>query len=235
MRIRINKSYILFYLDIFLIFFVRILTSMGFPSVLNFGHYILTLIIWFLSIFDKNQKIHYIDIIIILFTICVAVSGFLNSVGFVNVFLEILLLTQPFMIGEATIKKYNNISIIKHSLFFVSFTNLLFAFGEYIRGGRSDDIKGIFIGMNAGHHVCGAVAIITILYVLFSEKINAKTVLYCIVQFFVVLMCDNKQSIAVLLFSLVVIGIIHISRNIIKNFYFGCKPLNSLTADQPCK
>ena len=207
-----RKLYNWFIFSLSLIFFSRIFDVIGIPSVINFVHYGVFATIWIVILFRNYRKVDLITIKLLILLIIVFCSSFFNSVSIVNAFLEFLLLSQPFIIMIIYYKLDNPKKIqLESYLLLVAKINMVFSYIQYFLLGKTgDEIKGIFLNMGAGHHVNGAIALIVAMYLLWSRKLSIKIIIYSLAQLTIVFLCDNKQSIAALLISSLILFVINI-------------------------
>lgn len=198
----------LFLVGLVFLFFSRILVAIGFPSLIDFFHYFYFAVIFFYNFFIDalEKKLSGIQKFIVglwLFLICTTI---LNQVGLINAIISCLTISQPFIliyfckgIHRAELEKFLN---------FVFLANAIFAYVEYfILGYRVDNVKGIFLNMGAGHHICGAVAIIAMIYYFCKFRKTLFKVFPILFQFFVVFFCDNKQSLFVFVCAFIVMAL----------------------------
>jgi hypothetical protein len=227
------------FVGFFLIFFSRLFSNK--LAILNFIHYPYFLILFLLSMFLEKKK-HYerkvIFVFFLFFAICFSalINGFGNGL---NSILEFLLICEPFLIACClfSISRKKASFICRKTLFSVDLCTIIFSFFQFfVLGYRNDSVKGIFLSMGAGHHINGAICIITIIYCFFllnfeKKTKNQKTIFRLTVLILancaVVVFCDNKQSILVLLASLIIAWIIlnHRLKNVVKflfYFLFAC-------------
>ncbi len=156
-------------------FFPRVLTLLKFPSVVNLLHLgIVPLVCGFTISETRTRSKRQIEIskamlfgLIILFTVMIA-SALLNNAGVINVIVDFLLLTEPFMLLLALISipmSPINFKHFKSLLIYSGFINTLFAFIQrYVLNmqlglGGEDNIKGVFIAQGAGHVIGASVAL----------------------------------------------------------------------------
>ena len=135
-------------------------------------------------------------------------SALLNGAGVINVILEFLLLSEPFMIlalmtgslwSPASTRKI--IRVISALMFL----HLIFAYTQILfLTSNADEVKGLFIAMGAGHHVGGAVALTAAVY--FVVTSSPKSVFMRLVFPFllatIVIISDSKQVVLVFGLSL---------------------------------
>lgn len=188
----------LFLTGLVFLFFSRILVAMGFPSLIDFFHYFYFAVIFFYGFFIDalEKKLSGIQKFIAGLWLVLIGTTILNQVGLINAIISCLTISQPFILIYFC-KGINRVELEKF-INFIFLANAIFAYVEYfILGYRVDNVKGIFLNMGAGHHICGAVAIIAMIYYFCKFRKIFFKVFLMVFQFFVVFFCDNKQSLFV--------------------------------------
>ena len=189
----------------------RPLTDFGLPFFVNFLHYPFVLVLYLTTIlFPRRTYDKFFPGLTILFFV-ISMSALLNGAGVINVILEFMLLSEPFMIlalmtgslwTPASTKKLTRI------ILFLMFLHLILAYTQFPMTSNPDDVKGLFVAMGAGHHVGGAVALTAAVYFLITSP--PKSVFMRLVfPFFlatIVIISDSKQVILVFGLSLGVMG-----------------------------
>lgn len=214
----LNKSYFII-LGLSIMFFSRILETIGFNSLINFVHYAYFFILYILYYFIDvcNKRTTKIQNYILFLIIYISLSTIFNSVGYLNAVISFFIISQPFMLISLMVNI--DFKIIEKFLHFIFIINAVFAYFQYIiLGYRVDEVKGIFLNMGAGHHICGAVAILAMIYYFCRIKKPSMKWLAIALQFIVVFLCDNKQSLFVLIVSfiaLIIIGRIPLRKKVI--------------------
>lgn len=198
-------------------FYPRVLTLLKFPSIVNLLH--LGIVPWlcgFTLLKTRTKSKSQIAIskailfgLIVLFTVMVA-STLLNNAGVINVVVDFLLLSEPFMLllvivsipmSSAKVEQFRTLLICS------GFINTLFAFVQryvfnmHLRQGLSDNIKGVFIAQGAGHVISASVALTFGVYYFISAKtvpiwLRAAVLL---ATFWHMLLADAKQVLLTLL------------------------------------
>ena len=195
----------LFLFGLCLIFFSRILVAIGFPSVIDFLHYVYFATIFLYSLIKSiilKQETGLQKYTIVLFCI-ILFSTILNGHGILNALISFLTISQPFILIYLCIGINKNILLRFLNAIFI--LNGAIAYIEYlILGQRVDDVQGLFIGMGAGAHICGAVSLVAIVFYLSLYKKTYKYFL-CLFQAMVVFFSDNKQSLFLLLIALALV------------------------------
>jgi hypothetical protein len=202
-------------------FYPRVLAAMKIPSVVNFLHFgcILLLLIFTLPRIRSRLQTRISSLILYgLYAILlvISVSAFWNNAGVVNLVLDFLLLSEPFILLLAIVGLRMNAGSIQRFhwvLIGSSVINSLFAYVQYfvlklqIAGGP-DAIKGVFLNQGAGHHVGGAVALTSAVYIFNQPVIRSLWVKIFLAMMFIPQtfpMSDSKQVIVVFLGSMVLL------------------------------
>lgn len=203
MRIKLN-SLNLTYWCILCLLGSRLLVALGFPSIFNFLHFAILIIIVVLKITKEKLCKNGYTICLLVMTTLILVSSILNVIAPLNTALTILILLEPFIL-VANCEKWNeNYCIrIENMLTIFSLVNLVLSYFQYfILHLRDDDVRGIFLRMGSGGHLNGAFSIVMAIYYIYiarkyekNPKIRAGLYTISILCLFIVIMCDNKQSI----------------------------------------
>jgi hypothetical protein len=213
------KSSILLLLTFATAFFPRVITTIGFPSVVNFVHFgfitalcVLTLPRTPIKIWNRiSIKIWFGLFILLVFII---VSGIFNSAGIINVILDFVLLSEPFVLLVAMISIPMTEASIKQFRFWMmlfAFIHLFFIYFQYFilrlhTIGGPDTIKGVFLRQGAGHHVGGAVALTAAIYFFVTFKISIWLRILVAIAFAAdIAFSDSKQVVVVFLVSLIIL------------------------------
>lgn len=209
------KTSALVLLTIATAFFPRVFTAIGFPAVINFLHFALTIVICSLVIPRTHGEVwHSISKKLLLglyiLLLVMTASAFLNSAGVINIFLNLLLLGQPFalliaIVGISTSRI--NIKQMRFWLIFFAFVHFcFFTFQYFILNLRDDDVKGVFLGQGAGHHVGGAIALTAGIYFFVTCKLPTWIRLFVGVAFAAdIVYSDSKQVLVAFALSLVIL------------------------------
>lgn len=203
-------------------FFPRIFNSMGFPSIINFLHFITVplacgIVIVTTTVKDRKQIAisQALGVGLLFLLMSMTASALLNKAGLINVILEFLLFAEPFMLLLAIICIPFSLKSLKRFrawiLGFIAI-HIFLAFAQYILitagvlAVRSmqpvDNIQGVFYLSGSGHVVAASVSLSFGLYFLLSFK-NAPFWLRTSVfgaTFLQLLFADAKQ--VVLVFSI---------------------------------
>ena len=198
-------------------FFPRLLTYFGAPSFLNFVHFLIVPVFFFIVIFTtkvKAKKQVYIFQEMALASCallaCTILSGLINHAGIANVFLQYMLLIEPFMMLLAIIAiplVAEPLNKFRKWLFGFAIFNLVLALiqsvllpmGIYPRRGGTiqDNIAGVFASGSgsAGNYVSCTVSVYFALYLF---KYSKSTPLWLrisvlLAAFYQTYVSDSKQ------------------------------------------
>lgn len=204
------------YILLILIFFSRLMVSLGLPSIFNHFHFIFVIFFTYYSIlykYEKNKLLY----LIILYSFVVLISGIINSSSFSNIIIYILITSEPFLIFYIfSIFKLENkdINFFKKFIFFVIFFNLFLIYYQYFfLGLRNDEVRGVFFNLGSGAHVTSAVCTLLALYFWFFPIFSYKIFNYLIVLILISsnFLSDAKQN-------LITYGLAFISYYVFKSF-----------------
>ncbi len=168
-------------------FFPRFLSSFGAPSAINFVHFIVIptsvgIAIFTTQVKDRKQIAMIGELVfgIGILLGCMTASALLNHAGIINIFLDLILLGEPFIFLLAIMAVpvgSKNIKRITHWLFGFALFNLLLALAQSIllpigiypkpQGGTiQDNIVGVFGGGggNAGNYISCTISLYFALY-----------------------------------------------------------------------
>ncbi|PMB26032.1 hypothetical protein [Fischerella thermalis] len=203
-------------------FLPRVLDAVGFPSVVNFAHFVfipLAGIFTFLQIRSKirvQMALELLTALLILLAI-VIFSALLNKAGVVNVFLDFMLRAEWFIFLLAMISiTPTEKSLRRLRFWFLSFAfiNIFFAFVQKFilrwgegRPAAGDFITGVFLGQGAGCDVSSGVSIIFAIYYFTSSKksplwIRIAVAVFAIIHLFIT---DAKSHLLVFLVALILV------------------------------
>ena len=204
-------------------FFPRILQSMGAPAPINFLHFIIVPIVCSLVVFSvRGQNRKQLSIVralmvglVVLFTIATA-SALLNNAGLVNVFLGLMIISEPFLFLIALI----SIPFTQESL--TRFKNWILSFGaihlglalsqkvgletgllRYTQMTLEDNIQGVFYLSSGGHVVGASASLVFGLYYYISARTAPLWIRISILVAILgqILFADTKQVILVALLA----------------------------------
>ena len=202
-------------------FFARILTALGAPAVVNFVHFGLAIgfVALVLPAVGGAARALVLGLLSLLCVICL--SALWNDAGVVNALLDFLLLSEPFLLllllapsagrtmAPARLRRVHAI------LAAFVMVHVAFAYHQVVVAGlTADDVKGVFLGQGAGHHVGGAVALSAAVYLAWRAGFGpplARVPIALLVAGVTVL-SDSKQVIAVFVGSLVVLALTRADR-----------------------
>jgi hypothetical protein len=187
----------------------RIFPSIGLPGITKFMHFSLTLVC-FVAILphinlERSRSLLY-GLLLLLWAI--AISALVNSAGLLNVILDFLILSEPFMLLILIMNEKMSQHIVKRwrlCLVALVLLHSSMAYYHFVTVGfiNPDLVKGLFLEQGAGHHVAGAVALTAAVYLWARFKISIPIRLaICILLSGVVIVSDSKQVVGVFLVSL---------------------------------
>lgn len=201
-------------LVLLLLLLPRPLTYLGLPFFVNFLHFFFVFALYLIVlVFPVRSYDQFFPRLALLFVV-ICMSAILNGAGVINIFLDFLLLSEPFMIlALMTRLSWSPSQTYKLTrlVFYLMLLHLVFAYVQFLfLGADSDDVKGLFVAMGAGHHVGGAVALSAALFFFASfppQAVFKRLVLPGLLATIVVL-ADAKQVILVFGISLGIIAIL---------------------------
>mgnify|MGYP006285454511 CR=1 FL=1 len=203
-------------------YFPRLLESIGFPSPINFVHFVTIPFACWVSVTKSCSKDHQQIIaswmifyglgilILVMFT-----SAFVNDAGLINIIVDFLLIGEPFVLiltMACVPMNSKRVAWFRKWLIRFGFCNLVWATGQYIlfmvlgmhpKSGNPDYIQGVFYHSGGGHVVSASVSLTFGLYYCISEK-NAplwKRVTPLIWGIWQMLVADAKQVLLVFLIA----------------------------------
>lgn len=198
-------------------FLSRILSGVGFPSIVNFTHFAFIPFVFGVAL-GTSRSTSRLQILltkqllfglIILFAINI-VSALVNDAGVINAVIEFLLLSEPFIFLIALTclpLRIKHTERLRVWLQYFAFINLFFALFQglvlRLQTINPDHIKGVFIGQGAGHVVGASVSLTFGTYFLFCNKKYSfwqrqGVFLLCCVH---VILADAKQVFLVFLLA----------------------------------
>lgn len=186
-------------------FFPRILGELiGLHKFFYFMHFPLVLIVFFLS-FHKSEREHRIFYFgLIALMISIVLSAVINQAGIINIILDMILLSEPFLFFAAIVNsrwEKESIILFKRLLFLSVLFHIALAYYQWaVLGYAGDDVEGVFYKMGAGAHLAGAIALSAAVYFCSAFDMPLLHRLAVFISFFiVVIISDSKQVIAVFL------------------------------------
>jgi len=196
-------------------FFPRIIAAAGVPSAINFLHFLIVPFALFVAISKTRTKDRtQIAISWELITACVLMLGvmiasaLLNKAGEINVFLNYMILVEPFMILLAIIcipLSKENYQKIRAWLLISCVINLFVSFiqkplldtGRLSAHGytKEDAVQGVFYISGAGNYVSCSISLAVALYYFFNAKTAPmwQRIFWIFAAFYQVLISDSKQ------------------------------------------
>jgi hypothetical protein len=209
-------------------FYPRVLAAMKIPSVVNFLHFAFIALLLVFTLPRIRSRVHVgisTDLIYGLYAILliISASAFWNTAGVINVVLDFLLLSEPFILLLAIVGLRMSSSSIRRFhwvLIGSAVINTLFAYAQYfvlkvqIVGGP-DAIKGVFLNQGAGHHVGGAVALTSAVYIFNQPIIRSFWMRVFLFMFFfpqTFPMSDSKQVIVAFIVSMIILTLTNVKK-----------------------
>ena len=198
-----SSSKICFYV-LLIIVSTRLLTSVGFPTLINFINFPLSLILFLIH----TKKLKYTDTtlfyLIILLGFFILFSGLINYSGIINISLQILLYVSFFLFFISFVSTEWNIESInffKKGLTFIFIINILFSYYQiFLQGKMGDGVHGIAINLGTAAHLNGAICLISFLFFIFyynNEKKNLSYIL-AFINLPIIFYSDAKQVLLVI-------------------------------------
>ena len=199
-------------------FFPRVLTALGAPSLINFLHFILAtvLFVWLLPKIRSYLSLKTVGSLFALFGI-ISASAVLNRAGVINIFLDFLLLAEPFMLLLAIINaRMSPTKAEQLQTWLTRFALINLFFGLFqaliLRPLNPDDVKGVFIAQGAGHVVGASVSMTFAIYYFVVAKaqpfwLRTLVVIAALVH---TARADAKQVLFVFLAALVILMLLRL-------------------------
>lgn len=187
------------------LFFSRPLDVLGAPEIINFAHFGLVPIVCVLALFTSQTKdrhqitaIWAIIVGLVIFFATMLVSALVNKAGMINVFIDFLLLTEPFIMLLAVISIPLSLTSFKYlqtGLVGFAFFNLFMAFFQFyiLRTSNPDFIYGVFFSV-AGATTSAIVSLTLGLYYFVSANTVSLWVRICVLAavFWQIIISDTK-------------------------------------------
>jgi hypothetical protein len=181
--------------------FPRVLTAAGAPSALNFAHFAIAAPLVLLALPEMRSAIGrrlLVKLGALLFAI--AASALHGGAGELNAVLDFVLLSEPFLfLLLVTSRPMSALQLRRFRLAVLAFSALHVLLGV-VQGAVlhriHDDVKGVFLGQGAGHHVGGAVSLIAAAYLCIgrdSREPRALRVLAVALCWWESVLSDSKQ------------------------------------------
>ncbi|MBQ0799823.1 MAG: hypothetical protein KBT63_11115 [Porticoccaceae bacterium] len=160
--------------------FSRVASYVGFPSVINFVHFPLVFLSFVLVIRASKSAITkpFLYAGIVLFLL-ILFSSIINEAGFVNALLDFVLLMEApvFALCIISVKwSGKGVLIFRRGMVFVAIVHLMFIlYQRFVQGYSGDDVEGLLIGMGAGSHLSGAIALsLAVYFILLGEELYGR-------------------------------------------------------------
>lgn len=206
-------------------FLARLIEALGVPAAVNFLHFATVPIACGVTLAkarSKNQRqltiVQEILLGLLVFLVLMCASGLLNNAGLINVVLNYLMLTEPYLLLLAIAcipMSLKSTETLRCWLERFGFLNLLLAFVQrfvlnlHLHEGLEDNIKGVFLKQGSGHVVGASVSLTFGTYYLFTAKerplwLRLSVFLATVIH---VLISDAKQVLAVFLAAMVLLFI----------------------------
>jgi hypothetical protein len=202
-------------------FFPRVLAGLGVPPAINFLHFIIVPLVCFYVLRqarfkDPKQWSIIKNILFGLFVLLALMlfSAIANNAGIINVFLDFMLLGEPFMLLLAVIcisMSPESVETFKTRWLKFSLINLLFALCQILvlrlNNQNADLIKGVFVEQASGHVVGASVSMAFAVYY-FATARNQPIWIRSAIGFatlFHIVKADAKQVLAVFILALIVL------------------------------
>ncbi|MEC4815279.1 MAG: hypothetical protein SAK29_18680 [Scytonema sp. PMC 1069.18] len=212
------KSYALILIAFASAFFPRMLSEVGFPSLINFAHLILVPVFCVFIVIQTRTRVRVYAVLellagLMIMLAVVVSSALVNKAGFINVVLDYLLRTEWFIfllmlismnLSEKSLQKFRS-AILAFTLF-----NLILSFVQkfILRWGEGaaapgDFITGVFVGQGAGSDVASAVSVVLAAYYFFNVKksplwMRIALIVAAIIHLFIT---DSKSSFIIYLLA----------------------------------
>ncbi len=190
----------LVFIYLFILYFSRLLVSLGMPSIINQIHLVIILII-FAFTFTRVELVKNIGLLFLIFSFFVLniLSSLFNDISLVAGLLNFVILCEPFLLLYILLLLKKEINYYYLYNFLVSFfiMNLIFVIIQSLLYHNPDKIQGVLLNMGNGAHVVSAsMAIIAIVLFQMTKNNIVKISVYMLV-FFVTIVADAKQVVVV--------------------------------------
>ncbi|MDT3778142.1 hypothetical protein PJI16_11300 [Nitrospira sp. MA-1] len=202
------RSWLFGLLALSTVLYGRILTELGGPAVVKFFHFALVAIFAILLLPFLSNSISWSLVYgLLLLSWVMVLSAVINGAGLLNILLDFLILSEPFLLLVLMINRpmsKSQIQTFRWLLVVFICIHVGLSFAQALAGGGTDDVKGVFLEQGAGHHVAGAVALTAAVY-FFTALENFSLPVRAIISLIiasVVILSDSKQVIAVFLLGL---------------------------------
>jgi hypothetical protein len=216
----VTKNSTLLLIGFATVFFPRLFTYFGAPSILNFAHFIIIPIVSGIVLFTTRvkdrQQIAIVWQLICgfgIFLACMTASALINNAGVINVFLQAMFMGEAFLFliammavpmqGE-TLKKFRRwvAGFCIFNLALALIQSVLLPIGLYpgARGGQlwTDNTAGVFAspGGSAGNYISAAVSLYFAFYFFISFKSVPQWIRIAVIiaSFYQTYVSDSKQT-----------------------------------------
>ncbi len=186
----------------------RVLAAIGFPAFINFAHFALVLLFFFISLNLSGRFNRRIIFGMFGLLAVIAFSALFNGFAVINVGLDFLLLSEPFLLLSIIVAgrwTADRVKKFRFALFALVLVHVAFAFVQrLVFNLTDDDVKGVFLNQGAGHHVGGGVAMTAAVYfaiVPWCKSLKLRIGL-AVASFMVVIFSDSKQVLLAFLISM---------------------------------
>ncbi|GAX44201.1 hypothetical protein NIES4075_52180 [Tolypothrix sp. NIES-4075] len=196
-------------------FFPRIIQSLGAPSIINFLHFAIVTLAFGIAISttkvkNKNQITIFWQLafgLLLLFVI-MTTSALLNGAGVINVILDFLLLSEPFLLLLTVVSVPQSNEVIgklRYWLIVFALINLLLAIAQAIlislhllpvyKYSIEDNVQGVFYLSGAGNYVSVSISICVSLYfyIFYNTLPFWIRIIGLVASFYQLLASDSKQ------------------------------------------
>src|SRR5918995_131828 len=217
------KSYVLVVLVLAATMLSRPLVELGVPAPFNFVHFGLTVAVVVLLCYRMRAALIFLVAGIWVLAVIIIASALINDAGIINVVLDFLLVTEPFLLLLAIVSTPWSLTSIRSFrywiLFFAILDVIMCYFQRFILGyPAGDPIRGLFISSDSGAHTAGALAFIAAIYFIvdFPLKSTLLRILMAVFMAATIILTDSKQVVLVALASLLVLVLIKVKDVILR-------------------
>jgi len=196
------------------VLFPRVLAAAGVPSVVNFAHFPLVAVCALVILPGCRDRMA-LELFAALacFAACIAASAITNGAGFINTFLDVLILTEPFLLlvlmvyvpwPPAAITQFRWTLWI-----FIAIHIVAAHYQRWVLGCEVDDVKGLFLNSGGGHHVGAAITLSAAVYysIEWPGRPLWQRAVFAAAAGAAVVFADGKQALAVFLASLCILAL----------------------------
>lgn len=195
----------------------RALTSIGFPGVLSFAHFPLTLLAASRAMIRAERPTPFarrLGAVILCVLGASYLSGIANGVGVVRPALFWLLLMEPFLLLYAIVREpppQRQLQWLAYVLIGLTLLQVPFGLVQLRQHGIGDYVQGTFIGQGAGAHVLGAMMLVSAVFTIQSGIVRSRIIKALVVTSALLMnvLGDAKQAIALFLGCMAIIGLMN--------------------------